>query len=189
MKLDKRDKGIKISCPGTLEFLFQHVCGQCFQLLDIIDKLEVQLKLKKGEVQNLYYSSGKPFQEALCLPPPTIEKAQETSEDHGLRNLQMENFINPSNFTESLPEGAAVASDKAQIPEIFKAESPVVVKSQQVEVAEPPKKKDKGLLTSTDLKCQICNKTFEKRRYLMDHLRRVHNSAIHKVRQSGITKW
>ena len=100
-----------------------------------------------------------------------------------LGNLQMENFINPSNFTESLPEGDSEASDKAQIPEIFKAESPVVVKSQQVEVAEPPKKKDKGLLTSTDLKCQICKKTFEKRRYLMDHLRRVHNSAIHKVRQ------
>merc|ERR1711899_630741 len=178
---DRAISDVLASVLGTLEFLFQHVCGQCFQLLDIIDKLEVQLKLKKGEVQNLYYSSGKPFQEALCLPPPTIEKAQETSEDHGLGNLQMENFINPSNFTESLPEGDTVASDKAQIPELFKAESPVVVKSQQIEVAEPPKKKDKGLLTSTDLKCQICNKTFEKRRYLMDHLRRVHNSAIHKV--------
>merc|ERR1712223_1571353 len=177
---DRAISDVLASVLGTLEFLFQHVCGQCFQLLDIIDKLEVQLKLKKGEVQNLYYSSGKPFQEALCLPPPTVEKAQETSEDHGLGNLQMENFISPSNFTESLPEGDAVTSDKAQIPGMLKAESPVVVKPQQVEVAEPPKKKDKGLLTSTDLKCQICNKTFEKRRYLMDHLRRVHNSAIHK---------
>ena len=145
--------------------------------------------MKKGEVQTLYYSSGKPFQEALCLPPPTVEKVQETSEDHVLGNLQMENFINPSNFTESQPEGDTVTSDKAQIPEILKAKSPVVAKSQQVEVAEPPKKKDKGLLTSTDLKCQICKKTFEKRRYLMDPLRRVHNSAIHKVRQSGIAKW
>ena len=48
----------------------------------------------------------------------------------------MENFINEPNFTKSLPEGNAVASDKAQIPEIFKADSPVVVKSQQIEVAE-----------------------------------------------------
>merc|ERR1711953_191527 len=70
---DRAISDVLASVLGTLEFLFHHVCGQCFQLLDIIDKLEVQLKLKKGEVQNLYYSSGKPA--LLCLPPPTVEKA------------------------------------------------------------------------------------------------------------------
>ena len=51
-----------------------------------------------------------------------------------------------------------------------------------VVVAEPPKKKEKGLLTSEDLKCQVCCKTFEKRRYLMDHLRRVHNSLVYQCK-------
>ena len=158
---------------GTLELLFQHVCTQCFQLLDIIDKIELQLKLKKGEVQNLYFSSGKPFQEAICMAPTPVETTKDTS----LENLHMESFINQSHFSETPPEGEIVA-EKTEEGELFKEP---LQKSQQVEVAEPPKKKDKGLLTSTDLKCQICKKTFEKRRYLMDHLRRVHNSAIHKV--------
>ena len=157
--------------------MFQHVCAQCFQLLDLIDKLELQLKLKKGEVQNLYFSSGKPFHEALCMAPTTVETAKvpDAGQDHGLDNLQMESFINQSSFTGTPPE-SEIVSEKMPEVELLKEKSP------QVEVAEPPKKKDKGLLTSTDLKCQICNKTFEKRRYLMDHLRRVHNSAIHKVR-------
>ena len=159
--------------------MFQHVCAQCFQLLDIIDKIELQLKLKKGEVQNLYFSSGKPFQEALCLAPTPIEstKVPDPAQGHGMENLHMESFIDQSHFAENPPEGEIV-TEKTQEAELFKES---LQKSQQVEVAEPPKKKDKGLLTSTDLKCQICKKTFEKRRYLMDHLRRVHNSAIHKV--------
>jgi len=175
---DRAISDVLASVLGTLELLFQHVCTQCFQLLDIIDKIELQLKLKKGEVQNLYFSSGKPFQEALCLAPTPVQstKVPDSAQGHELENLHMESFIDQSHFAENPPEGEIV-TEKTQEAELFKES---LQKSQQVEVAEPPKKKDKGLLTSTDLKCQICKKTFEKRRYLMDHLRRVHNSAIHK---------
>merc|ERR1711884_611584 len=95
------------------------LCSRCFNLLDTIDTLQVQLKLKKSEVLNLF---------ANCNTKTASEKTAKS--------------------------GARVSV---------------------IEVVEPPKKKDKGLLTSEDLKCQVCDKTFEKRRYLMDHLRRVHN--------------
>ena len=104
------------------------LCTRCFNLLDTIDTLQVQLKLKKSEVLNL---------SANC------------------RN---------------------------DIGNTAKIEHKVLV----TEVTEPPKKKDKGLLTSEDLKCQVCDKSFEKRRYLMDHLRRVHNSAVHQCKGCSV---
>ena len=107
------------------------LCTRCFTLLDKIDTLQVQLKLKKSEVVNLYGNTNS----------------------------------NKNNRNPKPPE---------------KREIQVTVNV--IEVAEPPKKKDKGLLTSADLKCQVCEKTFEKRRYLMDHLRRVHNSAVHQCK-------
>ena len=104
------------------------LCTRCFNLLDTIDTLQVQLKLKKSEVLNL---------SANC------------------RN----DIVNTAEI-----------------------EHKVLV----TEVTEPPKKKDKGLLTSEDLKCQVCDKSFEKRRYLMDHLRRVHNSAVHQCKGCSV---
>ena len=135
-------------------------------MLDIIDKLEVQLKLKKGEVENLYFNSGKPFQDAMCmsLTKDINEKAKMPPElPSSNSSVVSRDFVN-------------------QLPnlETNQNEAPTFETEQTVEVDEPPKKKDKGLLTSTDLKCQVCSKTFEKRRYLMDHLRRVHNSAVHQ---------
>ena len=115
------------------------LCTRCFSLLDTIDTLQVQLKLKKSEVVNLYGNTGS---------SPTIKTNQN-------------------------PKPALV--ERAEKKEIQ-------VTVNVIEVAEPPKKKDKGLLTSADLKCQVCQKTFEKRRYLMDHLRRVHNSAVHQCK-------
>ena len=103
------------------------LCSRCFNLLDTIDSLEVQLKLKKSEILNLSVN---------CQDKSYPEKVVKT-------DLQSVSLI---------------------------------------EVSEPPKKKDKGLLTSEDLKCQVCQKTFEKRRYLMDHLRRVHNIAVHQCK-------
>jgi len=38
------------------------------------------------------------------------------------------------------------------------------------------------LLTSDDLTCQLCHKPFEKRRYLMDHLRRTHKTPIYNCK-------
>ena len=142
------------------------MCRQCYQLLDIIDKLEVQLKLKKGEVQNLYFNSGKPFQDAMCMSSTKDinEKAKISSELQSLNSsLVSREFVSHLSNLETNQNNA-----------------PTIEAEKTVEVDEPPKKKDKGLLTSTDLKCQVCSKTFEKRRYLMDHLRRVHNSAVHQ---------
>ena len=107
------------------------ICRRCFNLLDSIDTLQVQLKFKNSEVVTLYENSRK----------------------------------------SALDERTQSQSQRSEDTEVKK-------KIEVIEVAEPPKKKDKGLLTSDDLKCQICNKTFEKRRYLMDHLRRVHQSAV-----------
>lgn len=145
------------------------MCRQCYQVLDIIDKLEVQLKLKKGEVQNLYFNSGKPFQDAMCmsLTKDIDEKAKIPPELPSSKSS-----VVSRDFVNQLPN-LETNQNEALTVEIVEA-------VETVEVDEPPKKKDKGLLTSTDLKCQVCSKTFEKRRYLMDHLRRVHNSAVHQ---------
>ena len=112
------------------------LCTRCFKLLDTIDTLQVQLKLKKSEVVNLYGNTN-------------------------------------SNKNNQNPKPAETESAEKKA---------IQVTVNVIEVAEPPKKKDKGLLTSADLKCQVCEKTFEKRRYLMDHLRRVHNSAVHQCK-------
>ena len=116
-----------------------YVCSDCFCLLDTIDSLKVQLKLKTSEVINLF--------ENFC------NKAKEKPKSKIEHN---------QNFGENKRKNKNEAVGDS------------------IDVAEPPKKKDKGLLTSDDLKCQICQKTFEKRRYLMDHLRRVHNSSVYK---------
>ena len=77
-----------------------------------------------------------------------------------------------------------------KVKEDLKLEEKVKVKRDadvlHLDVIEPPKKKDKGLLTSDDLKCQVCLKTFDKRRYLMDHLRRVHKSSVYKCNDCHI---
>lgn len=133
------------------------ICEQCHQLLDLIDTLELKLKLTKGEVHNLYFNSIQ----------STDAHSKEANKNIDLGNIQT--------------LGTTVKSSDDISIEINKN---IQSKLHNIELIEPPKKKDKGLLTSTDLKCQICNKTFEKRRYLMDHLRRVHNSAIHQVKES-----
>ena len=113
-----------------------NVCSRCFNLLDSIDTLQVQLRFKNSEVVTLFETSK------------TLKKDINKQKDK-LRKEEKENKV--------------------------KTETEVIL-----DVSEPPKKKDKGLLTSDDLKCQVCQKTFDKRRYLMDHLRRVHKSSIYK---------
>ena len=116
----------------STELNSHHICSRCYNLLDSISSLQVQLKLKRSEVSNLYenYKAKR-----LKQTDNPVDKLTKKKDD-----------------------------------------------SLSLLVSEPPKKKDKGLLTSEDLKCQVCTKTFEKRRYLMDHLRRVHNSAVYQCR-------
>ena len=109
----------------------RHICARCYNLLDSINSLQVQLKLKRSEVSNLYENFKAKKQTDIPVQPKLTKKKED---------------------------------------------------SLSLLVVEPPKKKDKGLLTSEDLKCQVCSKTFEKRRYLMDHLRRVHNSSVYQCR-------
>lgn len=125
---------------GLTSELDTHICSRCYNLLDSINSLQVQLKLKRLEVSNIYENYK-------------AKKLKQTD-----TNLHQErNQVN--NLTPAIKN---------------KDDSLSLL------VSEPPKKKDKGLLTSEDLKCQVCRKTFEKRRYLMDHLRRVHNSAVYQ---------
>jgi hypothetical protein len=148
-------------------------------LIDTIDTLELKLKLKKGEVHNLYYNSGKPFQEALRGNEEDSSKHQSPSDP----DMETHLFISQMPYIQQAEQPLDVPSEL----EVARNSEDKNARIQGIELEEPPKKKDKGLLTSTDLKCQICNKTFEKRRYLMDHLRRVHNSAVHKVAGKFLT--
>ena len=119
-----------------------HICSRCYNLLDSINSLQVQLKLKRTEVSNLYENY-----KAKRLKQTDTNLHQECNQ---------ENKLTPA--TKNKDDSLSLL------------------------ISEPPKKKDKGLLTSEDLKCQVCRKTFEKRRYLMDHLRRVHNSAVYQCK-------
>ena len=132
---------------GLTSELDAHICSRCFNLLDSINSLQVQLKLKRLEVSTLYENY----------------KAQRLKENNSNIIQQESNLIQLNKLTVA----TKAKDDSLSIPLL---------------VTEPPKKKDKGLLTSEDLKCQVCRKTFEKRRYLMDHLRRVHNSAIYQCK-------
>ena len=130
--------------PDIESLLDTQICSRCYNLLDTIDTLQVQLKFKRTEVVNLYENS----------------KAQRFKQENN-------NSMQDGNHCQQKPP-TVVTGKKADPTSIL--------------VSEPPKKKDKGLLTSDDLKCQVCSKTFDKRRYLMDHLRRVHNSAIYQCK-------
>ena len=129
---------------SDLNFLNAQVCSRCSHLLDSINSLQIQLKLKRSEISNLYENY----------------KAQQVKRTDGKLQLESDR-VNVNKLT--------IVSKKED-------------DSLSLLVSEPPKKKEKGLLTSEDLKCQVCSKTFEKRRYLMDHLRRVHNSAIYQCK-------
>ena len=156
------------------------LCQTCWQLLDMLDTLQVQVKLKKSEITVLYENSnigkGKSNTSNYITNPKQTD-SKPSKEDFvphlfpqsGMNTTDMKTETNP-------PTTIDTSCLSLQAPE----EGAENHATQDIELVEPPKKRDKGLLTSTDLKCQVCGKTFEKRRYLMDHLRRVHNSAIHQ---------
>ena len=153
--------------------MFPDLCSPCYQLLDLVDTLELKLKLKKGEVNNLYFSSRKSFREAQARDKSLLTPQQTENVDISMEPSQ---YLSTILFQEpELKVNINSNSDNLD-PHMDPRDC------QNLDLVEPPKKKERGLLTSTDLKCQVCTRTFEKRRYLMDHLRRVHNSAIHQVK-------
>ena len=153
--------------------MFPDLCSPCYQLLDLVDTLELKLKLKKGEVNNLYFSSRKSLHETQAHDKSSLTPQQTDNENISIEPSQ---YLSPILFQE--PELKENMNCDTQ-----NLDSHIDQRDfQNINLVEPPKKKERGLLTSTDLKCQVCTRTFEKRRYLMDHLRRVHNSAIHQVK-------
>ena len=174
------------------------VCARCFTLLDTVDTLQVQIKLKKSEISNLYENSSlgkdKNIDNSFITTSDSNQNVSLSSEFESVLVKSEDQFtssFSKPNQTYHSPvsddfhrieiTSETTASEKSYLL-VKSSDNKVESKEKTIDLVEPPKKKDKGLLTSTDLMCQICDKTFDKRRYLMDHLRRVHNSAVHQCK-------
>ena len=137
----------------------QSICRRCFNLLDTLDTLAVQIKLKQSEIINLYENRN-------------IEVGLELVANSDQVVAVDTYCAEPSPDVES----------HASLNSILSVEKRSVGTTPD-EVQQPPKLKERGgFLSADDLKCQLCLKVFDKRRYLMDHLRRVHHSAIHRCK-------
>ena len=157
------------------------LCKTCWNLLDIVDTLQVQLKFKKSEIKTLYQNSTPgTIENDLSNSKPEDSEGKFSSPAHLEISQNVESSSTAVDIIDIIAKPVTEISENLTL--LTKVGSEDTLKTpvqENIDIIVPPKKRDKGILTSKDLMCQICEKHFEKRRYLMDHLRRVHKSAVY----------